>query len=378
MMPTFIIFIFCSSFAVHYIVHHVWLKKFILLRAALIALTLLSLGWNFYFYAHLAKWGENPNSLWNSQYNNYNFTNIYHCNEFLANPNKRDNREIENFCHLILQKLPPKAEYWDDDSKMFYQLETYYQQVNRQRPDINIRMINSWGFEGWGADKKEFTLRLSKAFNSGKDFFIVSTGYPFNNYLANVPNKEKYTFRKFFLDDSRWIYKLVTNQERNSQEKTMWDRWDILPTDKPFIIDLSMDNVLNFNEGTALFQENMSNFGPFWKNDDQIFFSPEKLGAQIGFLLRFDQTFEADITLNCTTSYDYGIVEILLNNRTLTAEPIDLYSTNIYFKKIKFEHIHFENGNNILSFKVVGKNDASIAMKTGIDSIEITNNTRQK
>ena len=114
--------------------------------------------------------------------------------------------------------------------------------------------------------------------------------------------------------------------------------------------------------------------GPYWKNNDQISFNPSKLNAQISFLLRFAKAFKTKLSLNLTTSYDFGTIVILLNNTCITKSPIDLYSSNVYFKKLEFDNVSFEKGNNILSIQIVGKNASSTAMKIGIDTITITPN----
>jgi len=378
MIPSFVILCFWSSFVIDKIVRHPRVTSSRALKVLLTALAALCLGWNIYFYSHLSQWGENPKSIWFSQYNNGYYDNLYRSNEFLANPNKRNNHDIENLCHLILEKLPFNAEYWDDDSRLYYQLATYYQGQYHQRPDLNIEMINSWGFSSWGADKSSFVQRLDYAYKNDLDFFLATLQHPYNTFLQALPNKNDYIFQEFRLNDKWWIYKLVTQQERYSLEKTIWDRWDVLPSDKPFLMDLKLNNVLNFNEGDVLLQENMDSWGPYWKNNDQIFFSPSKQNAEIGFLLRFNTAFTGNLTLNITTSYDSGIIEILLNNKRISPEPVDLYTPNVYFKKLEIDHVSFESGNNILSIQVIGKNERSAAMKLGVDTLQITPNLTDK
>ena len=378
MNPSFIILAFWSSFAIYKAVHYPRTTQSLVLRSFLIILIVLCLWWNMYFYSHLSRWGENPNSIWFSQYNNNYYYNCYRSNEFLANPDKRNYHDIEEFCNLVLEKLPPNSEYWDDDSRLYNQLFVYYQRYYHKRPDLNIQMINSWGFENWGADKNTFAQSLKRAYKDGNNLFLVSLGWPYNSFLSALPNKEDYKFKKFQLDDKRWVYKLITKQDKYSLEKTLWNKWETLPSDKPFTIDLTFNNVLMLNQEDTTFQENMASFGPFWKNDDQIFFHPPKQGAEIGFLLRFASEFKGKLVLTVTTANDYGIVEILFNGRPITKEPIDLYSSNVYFRKLEFENVSFEHGNNILSIRIIGKNEKSNAMKIGVDTIEIIPNSTAK
>jgi hypothetical protein len=130
-------------------------------------------------------------------------------------------------------------------------------------------------------------------------------------------------------------------------------------------MNLSDENIINFQEGN-IYYNTMEGFGPFWNNNDQLYFHPDRPGAQIGFLLRSTQNYKGDLTITFTTAFDTGKVEILLNNEPLSQEAIDLYTPTINIKKVQFKHVIFEKGNNILSIKVIGQNGF------GIDTIEIT------
>ena len=158
---------------------------------------------------------------------------------------------------------------------------------------------------------------------------------------------------------------------KNLPDNVLWHRWDFLPTDRPVLINLTDDNVLDFHEGHILYQQGMEQYGPYWKNDDQIFFNPYKQGAEIGFLLRFAKIFTGKLAITFTTAPDAGIIEVLLNNIPLTTVPIDLYSKDIYIKTADLEDVPFQKGNNILTIKVIGHNDQSLSMCLGVDTIEI-------
>ena len=362
-LPSFILLAFWASFVIYKITHHPKVVRSLLLRWFLTIAVVLSLMWNVYFYAHLSQWGENQNSMWHSQFNN-NFTfNYYRTNEFIANPDKRNYHDISDFCDLVFKELPPHAEYWNNESVLYYQFKLYYQQFYHRRLDMDIQEASF--------SKAIFAQRIRQAYLSGKDFFLNSLGWPVSEYMSELPDRKDYHFNEFKLNDKWWVYKLVTLREKKNLDKTLWHKWDFLPTDRPVLINLTDDNVLDFHEGYVLFQQNMEKYGPYWENDDQIFFTPYKQGGEIGFLLRFDKIFTGKLAITFTTAPDAGIIEVQLNNIPLTTVPIDLYSQNIYIKKVDFKDVPFQKGNNILTIKVIGHNDSSSSMCLGVDTIEI-------
>jgi hypothetical protein len=161
-------------------------------------------------------------------------------------------------------------------------------------------------------------------------------------------------------------------KDKNLKDDTLWQRWEFLPFNRPVVINLTANNVLDFHEGDVLFEKDMAKLGPFWKNDDQIFFNPNKQGGEIGFLLRFAKDSTEKLAITFTTAPDAGIIEVLLNNIPLTKAPIDLYSQNIYIKKVEFKDVPLQGGNNILTIKVIGHSDISRSMCLGVDTLEIT------
>lgn len=148
--------------------------------------------------------------------------------------------------------------------------------------------------------------------------------------------------------------------------------YSYFPTNEPFMIDLTLDNVVRLDEGDISFVSNMSAFGPFWKNGDEIYFHPSNQGSKIGFLLRFKKAFHSNLSLTLTTAFDAGTVEILLNNTPVSTGPIDLYSRGVNIKKVELKDIYFKAGENILSIMVVGKNALSSSLGVGVDTISIT------
>ena len=215
LISVFIILVFWASFAVYWMIHHSWIKKSLLSRCFLIIAVIFSLGWTIYFYAHLTQWAENPKSFWYRQYNSKYYENSPNIKNFLANPNKRNYHDIENFCNLVLTKLPAHSQFWDSDSRFYYQFKSYYQRHYHQRPDVDFQLFFSLGYPGFGADKNTFFQNIKHAYLNNENLFLCSTGHPMASLLSQIPDSQNYKFEKFPLNDKWWVYKLKTIQEEN-------------------------------------------------------------------------------------------------------------------------------------------------------------------
>ena len=375
LLPAFVILVFFGTYGLHFVLDFLRKKKNIFLNAVVAVILIVSLWFPSYLYAHLAKWGSNPGSMWFEKYNNTHSHNTHKTSEYIANPNKRNYYDVEEFADLIFEKIPHGAILFDDDSRTFYPLAWYYQKYYQKRPDLRIEMVNSWGFDNWGAGESGFVKALRKAYEGDEDFFLVSLGHPFNTFLNNVKEKGRYKFKKFALNDSRWIYKLITAKEAGVLADHTHNMWDEIGLGSPFTLDLKKSHILYAREGKVI-EQAMNPYGEWWVSDDQIFFGTQNIGGEIGFLFRFPQFFEADVEIKFTMAEDFGIVEIYLNNKVIS-DPIDLYSPNVYFQKITLKNIEMNKGNNILVFKVVGKNYKSKAFNVGVDNLLITPKTEE-
>ena len=371
-LSTFIILAFWASFVVYKTIHHPIVIRSAIIRWLLALAAALSLGWTVYFYAHISRWGNDPNSFWCLRYNNAYSYNCFRSNEYLANPNKRNYHDIAEFCNLILRKLPSNAQYWDSDSRFYFQLKAYYQEAYHRRPDINVMLVNSFGLPNWGADRKAFEQSIEQAYLKNKDLFLCSTGEPFTDFLSKLPDKQKYHFKKYYLNDAHWIYKLLTVKDKDLKDNTLWKKGDLIPSDKPSLINLTLGNV-DSHQGEIFWEQDMARYGPFWENDDQVLFKPYFQGAGIAFRLRFPKSLKGNMVLNVTTDSVAGAVEIWFNSVSLTSAPIDLFSRGIFVKKIVFKGVFFEKGDNVILIRVVGRNkNSSPTTVLGIDTIAIT------
>ncbi len=366
LLPCFIILALCGSYGVNAVFNYLVAKKSLVLNAVFGMIGVGSLFWPMYFYAHIPRWGKDPQSVWYENWNNNYTINTHRVNEYLANPNKRNYYDMKEFCDLVFYKLPQGSIIYDDDSRTYDSLATYYQQFHRRRLDIRIRMVNSWGIPNWGDSSETVRDTIKKAYETDKDLFLVTLDQPFASILA--PISSEYHFRKYPLDDRRWIYRLVTASEAVNRTKEIFDKWDQFDPDKGVFIDLKDFNVLYVENGTVVMHDTTP-FGDFWKNSDDVFLIANNSEAEMGFLLRFTKQAVMDLKMNFMIAPDFGICDIYLNDTKQGS--LNLYNKNVYFREFELRNILFEKGNNILRFRIVGKDFESENFKMGIDTIEL-------
>jgi hypothetical protein len=370
LLPSFLILFFWSAFGIEFISDFLKKHRLFLLRTLLAITLFFSFFFTIYFYKELTIWGDNPRSFWYKLYNDNYARNLYRINSFVANPDKRNFQEFKNACFLLFDKLPKYSIFFDSDSRTYYQLTLYYQKYYHKRLDLNIQLVNSFGFDNWGNSKTCFEKILEDAYNQNKNLFLISLGHPFSNYLSALKKTNTYHFSKYPLDSQRWVYKLITSKETVIVERKPSDISAALNSTKRAMIDLCLEDVLYTNQGNLLFQIDMFNYGELWANGDQVFFSAKKADAEIGFLLKMSQEAKVRLKISLTTADDYGIVDIYLNKKRINDNPVDLFSKNVFRKVIEFNKITLEKGNNTLSFNIIGKNWRSKGMICGIDTLE--------
>ena len=160
-----------------------------------------------WFYAQLAGWGRQP-GIWQRLYDNRATANTHDGAGYRANPDKRAFRDVDEYLDLLFARLPPGAVYVDDDSRHYYAVR-YEQLRYGRRPDVEVHLVNSWGFAGWGLEAPAFGELVRRAWSRDADLFLVSTEHPFAGLVAGLPA----LFRQYPLDAKRWIFKLVTRAE---------------------------------------------------------------------------------------------------------------------------------------------------------------------
>jgi hypothetical protein len=388
LLPSFIMLIYCGTFGVDRIVNvlkSVYKKNKLAIDSntagsrwagfftkgiyiAALLLFVLSVLFPIYFYSNLSVWGNNPDSVWYRRYNNNHTINSHRVNEYIANPNKMNYTDVEEYANLLFWLLPVNSIYIDDDGRNFYPLNYYFQKYYKKRKDVSIVLINSWGLSGWGADRNVFSKLIRKAYLDNRNLFLASVGHPYSDFLREASQKKKYKFKRYNLDSKHWIYKLITIGEGENTESPLSGEFGIKISQAGGKADILKENVLFF-KSAELIDQNMGGFGPYWENANQLFVAFSNISGLIEFLITSEKEMNFDLHVGLTTANDFGIIEFFLNKKKII-KNIDLFTKNVYIKKITAEGIKFNKGDNRLIIKVAGKNEKSSDMRMGLDYIE--------
>jgi hypothetical protein len=159
-------------------------------------------------YARLRAWGEGGGIF--ARYGPSAAENILDVGTYLANPDRRRFRGFEDFVDLLFARLPPGAIYLDDDSRTYYPIK-YIQMYEGGRPDVRVELVNAWGFESWGLDPPRFADLLRSAHARDLDLFLPALETPYLPWLLRPENVDRYRFRRFPLDERRYVFRLVTS-----------------------------------------------------------------------------------------------------------------------------------------------------------------------
>ena len=370
LLPSFTILAFTGGFAVDALVQ--WLKKSQRkwLWALACFLYVVSLAAPVTVYAHLTQWAERRLfPFWTGRYSNWYTENSHRIGEYLANPNKRHFRDIEEFADLVFSKFPPNSILFDDDSRTYYPLAEYFQRYYLKRPDIRTYLVNSWGFKNWGASESVFADELRSAYNTGRPFFLIALKHPFTGLLKAMPDGRRYRFDTFRLDEKHWVYRLVTAKEAGDAAHAVKNIWQAYAADGNIEIDVLREHALYVKNGT-LIEQDMSTFSGQWKNNNHLLLSGADHGAEFAVLIRLKQPALAHLTLTMTAANDFGLAEIYLNGKKIQ-EAVDFYAPEVLTRKILIPEAAFSKGINLLAFKNTGKNFKSKGYYLGLDTILI-------
>jgi hypothetical protein len=208
LLPSFLMLSFAASFAVDAVVRRARGRPAAL--AAVGVLAVIAVASPIYLYAHTAKWGRSPQSFWHKHYNSDYTANNYDTAEYVANPNRRNYTGMTYFAELMFRKLPRNAIVVDTDARALYQMR-YLQVYENQRPDIKLRLFNSFGFGDWGVSPEQLLQGFDEAQERHANVFITTTDDPFKGLLAAAEEKGRtYRFEKYPLDDKLYVYRLET------------------------------------------------------------------------------------------------------------------------------------------------------------------------
>lgn len=361
LLPSFVILLFWASFALDFF------RRFVFSRGRFYQIiffftVIFSIIFPTYFYAQIERWAQNPDSIWYQSYNNSYTENTHNISEYLANPDKHDYRDFEDYAVLLAEKLPRNAIYIDDDSRNFYTID-YLQKNYNYRPDLDVRMVNSWGFKNWGLDKKAFYDLLEYAYQSDRPTFAISLGYPLSEFIYQPDRSRNFTFTRYQLDERRWIYKMLTVADENGLAD--FSNMAINLGDYASIDFCS--EIPIYSRAIYLFDQDMLYIGDEWREGDHLFIEARATGGELVFLLNSEKSQKFNLDFGMTMAPDYGILKIFLNSQKLT--EVDLYSPEIIIQKLS-KSVELNEGINRLEFKIDSKSPISSDYKAGIDYLD--------
>ena len=180
-----------------------WAPK---VKPVVYGLLLVAIGFPPWFYTKLPEWGVNE-GFWHQRYNNNYTVNSHDCATYIANPNKAGWDEVDKFSRLLFEKLPERAVFMDDDSRVYYPLRSYFQKHYGMRPDVTVMLMNTWGFSGWGTTEDAFVNFVRRNINRRR-VFLISIEHPFVGAVDKL-GKSGIVPRRFELGEGRWVYELV-------------------------------------------------------------------------------------------------------------------------------------------------------------------------
>lgn len=204
LLPSFIVLAFAGSFAVEETVAWAFRRRSVPAWLALGALALAGVATPPLVYARLVEW-----SRWGGPLARYDPSgNPISKGAYLANPDKSRNNEFSDYVQHLFERLPPGAIYVDDDGHAFYPVR-YFQAYRGQRRDVRAELVNAWGFKKWGLEPEAFVELAQRAYRQNEPLFLVSIEEPFYSLIIRAPGLDRLRFRRFPLDDRRFIYRLV-------------------------------------------------------------------------------------------------------------------------------------------------------------------------
>jgi hypothetical protein len=147
-----------------------------------------------------------------ARFGNERTKNLFDEGLYVANPDKRRFSEYQAGAAALLARLPTGAVYVDDDSRTYYVIR-HLQKYEGARTDFRLELVNNWGFSNWGLSRDGFVDLVRAARERSIPLFLSSLEEPYLPHLMAVPEIDGYRFRRFFLDEHRWVYRLVPRTE---------------------------------------------------------------------------------------------------------------------------------------------------------------------
>jgi hypothetical protein len=203
LLPVFNILALAGAYGIEWLISTLARRGRIAATAGIAAFTTLSAILPPLVYAGIAP-SVHRGGVWSLRYNPAGTRNSHDVVEYVANPNKRYNRDVEVFSGALFAVLPRGAVYVDDDSRLYYPLR-YQQLYEGRRLDLELYLLNSWGFSGWGLSPEALTALIGNAYRQGRELYVVSLDAPFGRTLARAPA----LFEQFPIGNGRWVYRMM-------------------------------------------------------------------------------------------------------------------------------------------------------------------------
>lgn len=152
------------------------------------------------------------------------------------------------------------------------------------------------------------------------------------------------------------------------------DPADLLPAVQHFSGVIEGEDLLPHARATTgqLSVQDMHSFGGSWSGSEQLFWTDGKPDAALTIQLPARRAGEYNLSAFFTTAADYGTIQFFQNDKPI-GKPIDLYSASVQSGPAKpIGQVHLQRGDNPITIRIVGKNDASRAYLVGIDAFKLT------
>ncbi len=116
--------------------------------------------------------------------------------------------------------------------------------------------------------------------------------------------------------------------------------------------------------------QEMSTYGAQWSSLQQLFITDEQ-GAVVELEFPVKESGLYEVRAAFTTSYDYGIVQALLDGEPI-GKPFDGYSPNVaHSGELSLGARQLEKGGHVLSLKMLDKNEQSSDYYAGLDYLKL-------
>jgi hypothetical protein len=182
---------------------------------------------------------------------------------------------------------------------------------------------------------------------------------------ANRELMRRFPERRFFKVFSFDDYRLVGYPEESHSTSLIFP---VVPGE-PLVVEAATSQVPLFRNGYWR-DQSMGEFGPGWKNHDQLLVTARAPGAELGLYFNASVVERRSVNIHFTMAPSNGVVEIWWNGRK-RSRAIDLHAADPIAEQYRLEDVPLQPGVNVLGFRITGKNDRSSGFGLGLDFVEL-------